>query len=212
MARNYIRTIFTDQARTLQERDGSRDGYARMEGDAPTTIDELSDREAEFVSARDSFYMASITADGWPYVQHRGGPPGFLQVLPGNRLGFADYRGNRQFVSMANLTENPRVALFLVDYPNRRRLKMVGMASVVTAEEDAALVARLMPDGYKAIAERAFLIDIIGFDWNCPQHITPRFTESEIAAAVAPLNAELANLRAEVARLQTITSQKEESA
>jgi uncharacterized protein len=209
MARNYIRTIFTDQARALQEQDGSRETYARMEGDAPTTIDELGEKESEFIAARDSFYMASITSDDWPYVQHRGGPTGFLHVLPGNRLGFADYRGNRQFVSMANFTDEPRVALFLMDYPNRRRLKLVGRASVVTAEEDAALVSQLMPAGYNAIAERAFLIDVVGFDWNCPQHITPRFTEAEIATAVAPLNAELASLRAEVERLRVIASSKE---
>jgi uncharacterized protein len=209
MARNYLRTLFTDTTRTLQKLDGSRENYERMEGDAPTGYDQLGEREAEFIAARDSFYMASVTADGWPYVQHRGGPPGFLKVLQGNQLGFADYRGNRQFVSIANIVEEPRVSLFLVDYPNRRRLKLAGRASVFTADGEPQLVSQLIPDGYKAIPERAFLIDVIGFDWNCPQHITPRFTEVEIAAAIAPLNAELASLRAEVERLRTSHSQKE---
>jgi uncharacterized protein len=209
MARNYIRTLFTDTTRALQAQDGSRENYARMEGTEDGGADQLGARESDFIAARDSFYIASITADGWPYIQHRGGPPGFLKVLPGNRLGFADYRGNRQFISMANLGHDPRIALFLVDYPNRRRLKLIGRAQVVTLADDPALVAALMPPGYAATAERAFVIDVVGFDWNCPQHITPRFSEAEIKAAFAPANAELASLRAEVARLQKLVAAKE---
>ncbi|MCU0892371.1 MAG: pyridoxamine 5'-phosphate oxidase family protein [Sandarakinorhabdus sp.] len=208
MAQTFLRTVFTDTTRQLQAADGSREAYARMEGDGSAGRDELGEREAEFIAARDSFYLASVTGDGWPYLQHRGGPAGFLHTLPGNVLGFADYRGNRQFVSMANLAGDARVALFLMDYPNRRRLKLVGRARVVTAGDDPALVSALMPAGYRALAERAFLIDVVGFDWNCPQHITPRFTESQIAAAVAPLNTELATLRAENARLHTILKEK----
>lgn len=183
MARNFIRTVFTDTARQLQVEDGSRESYARMEGDGASVIDELGEREGEFIAARDSFYMASVTNDGWPYIQHRGGPVGFLKLLPGNILGFADYRGNRQFVSMANIADDPRVALFLMDYPKRRRLKLVGRARVVTIAQDSGLVSALMPAGYRAAAERAFLIDVVGFDWNCPQHITPRFSEAKIAVA-----------------------------
>ena len=123
-------------------------------------------------------------------------------MLEGNRLGFADYRGNRQHVSTTNLITEPRVSLFLMDYPNRRRLKLLGMARIVTAEEDAALVASLMPDGYKAVPERAYVIDVIGFDWNCPQHITPRFTEAAITAAIQPLTTEINQLRAEVETLR----------
>lgn len=208
MAQTFLRTVFTDTTRQLQAADGSREAYARMEGDGETGIDVMGEREAAFIAARDSFYMASVTADGWPYIQHRGGPAGFLKLLPGNVLGFADYRGNRQFVSMANIAGDDRVALFLVDYPNRRRLKLVGRARVVTAADDPALVSSLMPDGYRALAERAFLIEIVGFDWNCPQHITPRFTEAEIAAAVAPLNSELAAARAEIDRLRAIIKEK----
>lgn len=198
MAQNYIHTLFTDDARALQEEDGSRVSYARMEDGADGTPDPISEKEASFIAARDSFYIASVTSHGWPYVQHRGGPPGFLQVLPGNRLGFADYRGNRQHVSTANLDREPRVSLFLMDYPNRRRLKIIGTAQVVRASEDPALVASLATADYKAVPERAYLIDVIGFDWNCPQHITPRFTEAEIAAAIAPLTTENARLRAEI--------------
>lgn len=202
MAQNYVHTLFTDAARAMQEADGSRPSYARMEEGADGTPDAITEKEAEFIAARDSFYIASITDKGWPYVQHRGGPAGFLRLLPGNRLGFADYRGNRQHVSTTNLITEPRVSLFLMDYPNRRRLKLLGMARIVTAEEDAALVASLMPDGYKAVPERAYVIDVIGFDWNCPQHITPRFTEAEITAAIQPLTTEINQLRAEVETLR----------
>ncbi len=202
MAKNYVHTLFTDAARAMQEADGSRTSYARMEEGADGSPDQMTAKEAEFIATRDSFYIASVTPEGWPYVQHRGGPPGFLRLLPGNQLGFADYQGNRQHVSNSNLIAEPRVSLFLMDYPNRRRLKILGHARITSATEDAALVASLMPDGYKAMAERAYVIDVVGFDWNCPQHITPRFTEAEIAAAIQPLNAELNQLRAEVESLR----------
>lgn len=202
MAKNYVRTLFTDAARAMQEADGSRASYARMEEGGDGTPDSITAKEAEFIAARDSFYIASVTPEGWPYVQHRGGPAGFLRLLTGNRLGFADYQGNRQHVSNSNLVAEPRVSLFLMDYPNRRRLKILGQARITSATDDAALVASLMPDGYKAMAERAYVIDVVGFDWNCPQHITPRFTEAEIAAAIQPLNAELNQLRAEVESLR----------
>jgi uncharacterized protein len=198
MARNYINTIFTDAARSRQELDGSRASYARMEEGGIGAPDQLSEKEGSFVSSRDSFYLASVTSEGWPYVQHRGGPAGFLKLLPGNRLGFADYRGNRQFVSLTNVESDSRVSLFIMDYPNRRRLKILGHASFVEAADDPALVASLMPDGYKAVPERACIIDVVGFDWNCPQHITPRFTEAEIEAAMRPMADELDRLRSEI--------------
>jgi predicted pyridoxine 5'-phosphate oxidase superfamily flavin-nucleotide-binding protein len=205
MARNYVHTLFTDAARAMQEVDGSRSTYARMEEGADGTPDLMTDKEAGFIAARDSFYIASVTPEGWPYVQHRGGAAGFLRALSGNRLGFADYHGNRQHVSNSNLVTEPRVSLFLMDYPNRRRLKILGQAQVVSAAQDAALITSLMPDGYKAMPERAYIIDVVGFDWNCPQHITPRFTESEIAAVIQPLNTELNHLRAEVEALRAIS-------
>lgn len=207
MAQNYLHTLFSDGARALQAEDGSRATYARMESSADGTPDPLGEKEAEFIAARDSFYMASVTDAGWPYVQHRGGPVGFLKTLPGNVLGFADYRGNRQHVSTANLGSDPRVALFVMDYPNRRRLKLLGRARIVAAADDPALLAGLVGEGYKAVPERAYLIDVVGFDWNCPQHITPRFSEAEIAAAIRPLTAELHELRAEIELLRA--NQKE---
>ncbi|PSJ43106.1 pyridoxamine 5'-phosphate oxidase family protein [Allosphingosinicella deserti] len=196
MAATYLHKMFGPGARALQQAAGSRDSYARMEAKAGAA-DLLTDREADFLAARDSFYMASVTEDGWPYVQHRGGPTGFLRRIAGNRIGFADYDGNRQYLSAANLNAEPRVALFLMDYPNRRRLKLIGRARVSIDPADLASVTTEGPE-----AERAFLIDVIGFDWNCPQHITRRFTEAEIAGATRPLLAELESLRARVAELE----------
>lgn len=159
----------------------------------------LTEREAEFIAARDSFYMASISEDGWPYVQHRGGPTGFLRRVADNRIGFADYRGNRQYLSAANLAADDRVSLFLMDYPNQRRLKLIGHAR---GSDDPADIAALMVPDYAAEPERAFVIDVVGFDWNCPQHITPRFTEAEIKRGAQPLFDELARLRSRVAELE----------
>lgn len=206
MARQYIRTMFSEPARERQARAGSRTSYARMEGTGEAGPDPIGDAEAEFIAARDSFYMASVTPDGWPYLQHRGGPPGFLRHIEGNELGFADFTGNRQYISVGNFTHDDRVSLFLMDYPARRRLKIIGHARLVEAADDPALIERLMVPGYKAAPERAVLIDVVGYDWNCPQHITPRFTEAEIQNGVKPLLDELAALRAEVARLRALTS------
>ncbi|PXA96432.1 pyridoxamine 5'-phosphate oxidase [Nostoc sp. 3335mG] len=197
MAATYLNTLFGPGARAMQEAVGSRAAYARMEADAD--IDWLTDREVDFISARDSFYMASVSEDGWPYVQHRGGPAGFLKRIAGNRIGFADYRGNKQYLSTANLAADDRVALFLMDYPNRRRLKLIGHAR---SSDDPADIAALTSPDYPAEVERAFVIDVTGFDWNCPQHITPRFTEAEIRQASQPLIDEVARLRARIAELE----------
>jgi predicted pyridoxine 5'-phosphate oxidase superfamily flavin-nucleotide-binding protein len=198
MAATYLHRMFGAGARALQEVDGSRASYARMEASAGSA-DTFTEREAQFIADRDSFYMASVTEQGWPYVQHRGGPAGFLRRLAGNRLGFADVRGNRQYLSVANLQHDDRVSLFLMDYPNRRRLKLIGQARV---SEDPADIALVAVPGYDADVERAFLIDVVGFDWNCPQHITPRFTETEIERVTAPMLGELARLRARLAELE----------
>jgi predicted pyridoxine 5'-phosphate oxidase superfamily flavin-nucleotide-binding protein len=143
--------------------------------------------------------MASVSEDGWPYVQHRGGPAGFLRRIAGNRIGFADYRGNRQYLSTANLAADDRVALFLMDYPHQRRLKLIGHA--YTSDDPADIAALMVPD-YAAEPERAFVIEVIGLDWNCPQHITPRFTEAEITRGTRPLIDEIARLRARIAELE----------
>lgn len=200
---NFIKTLFSDDMRARQEKAGSRASYARAEAGV-TGPDVLGEKEEAFIALRDSFYMASITENGWPYVQHRGGPAGFLKMLPGNRLAFADYQGNKQYLSTSNLAAHPRVALIVMDYPNRRRLKVIGTARLVELDEDPALVTSLMTPGYKAVPERAFVIDVIGLDWNCPQHITSRFTEEEVKAGLQPMIAELHQLRAEVERLRAL--------
>ena len=203
MAQNYRHTLFNDAVKALQERHGSRTVYLKMDAGADGTPDALTAKELDYIALRDSFYMASVNGDGWPYMQHRGGPAGFLRHIAGNRIGFADYRGNKQYISTANLAGNDRVSLFLMDYPNKDRLKLVGHAHSIELADDPALVTSLMPEGYRAVPERAFLIDVIGWEWNCSQHITPRFTEAEISAAIQPMAAELNQLRAENAALRT---------
>jgi len=159
--------------------------------------DLLTDDEADFIAARDSFYLASRSETGWPYVQHRGGPPGFLKVLDATTLAFADFRGNRQYLSLGNVAADDRIALILMDYPNRRRLKVLGRMAARDLSDDADLAARLALPDYRGRAERAFVIQVEAFDWNCPQHITPRFTLAEIDAATAPLRQRLSALEAE---------------
>lgn len=202
MAQTYLNTMFGPGSRAMQTAAGSRASYARMEANAGRA-DLLTARELDFITARDSFYMANISEAGWPYVQHRGGPAGFLRRIAGNRIGFADYLGNRQYLSAANLAADDRVSLFMMNYPNKRRLKLIGHAHT---SDDPADIAALIVPGYAADPERAFLIDVIGFDWNCPQHITARFTEAEIARGTRPLLDELAQLRARVAELEGTTA------
>ena len=196
MARAFAEITFTPSVRAAQTRYGSRAVNAGFE-DAEERRDVLTDREAEFIAARDGFYQASVSETGWPYVQFRGGPKGFLKVLDGRTVGYADFRGNVQYISTGNIQADGRVALILMDYPNRRRLKIWARARVVHEEEDPDLLARLEIPTYRARVERAVVMTIEAFDWNCPQHITPRFTEDEIAELVAPLRQELARVTAE---------------
>ncbi|MBZ4373088.1 pyridoxamine 5'-phosphate oxidase family protein [Corallococcus sp. AS-1-6] len=192
----FARLAFTPAVKALQEQHGSRAAYARMEraGDAP---DVLTPDEEEFLARRDSFYMASVGANGWPYIQHRGGPPGFVRVLDPHTLGFADYRGNKQYISAGNVSENDRVALIFVDYPNRARLKVLAHATVITRETDPATMERLEVPGEGTKAERGFVLRVEGHDWNCPKHITPRFTEAELDELLRPVSTELQTLRSE---------------
>lgn len=181
MPRHYPAIAFTEDVARTQERYGSRALGARLES---MEFDDrrLSDRERAFIEARDSFYLATVSATGWPYLQFRGGPAGFLKVLDERTLAYADFRGNRQYVSTGNLAGDERVALFLMDYPGRARLKLFARAGVHDAAERPDLVARLEDPSYEARVERAVVFRVEAFDWNCPQHITPRWSEAELAA------------------------------
>ena len=190
---------FTPAVKAMQEKLGSRAGNARMEekGGLKTSV---TPDLAGFLAQRESFYLATASAEGQPYIQHRGGPKGFLQVIDERTLGFADFGGNRQYISLGNLSENDRAQLFLMDYANRRRVKVWGRARVV--EDDPFLLDRLADPDYPGKPERAILFTIEAWDVNCPQHITPRFTEEDLAPGIGRLKARIAELEAEVARLK----------
>ncbi|MFT5285049.1 MAG: putative pyridoxine 5'-phosphate oxidase superfamily flavin-nucleotide-binding protein [Planctomycetota bacterium] len=177
MSRNYTNLTFTDSVKSTQEHYGARASGAKVES---WDIDDehLSAVEASFIAARDSFYMATVNQDGWPYLQHRGGPRGFLKVIDSQTLGFADYRGNRQYISAGNLRENDRTALFFMDYPNQRRLKLMVRTESFDADERPDLEF-LRDADYSGRVERLILFHVAAFDWNCPQHITPRYSEAE---------------------------------
>jgi predicted pyridoxine 5'-phosphate oxidase superfamily flavin-nucleotide-binding protein len=198
MGHRYTDLAFTDTVKQFQESLGSRQSYQRFEG-AEERNAALGPREAAFIAARDSFYMASVSETGWPYVQHRGGPPGFVRILDEGHLGFADFSGNRQYISLGNLSVNDRVSLFFMDYANRARLKLLGHARFVSLD-DTKTLAKLVPTDYRARVERGLVIRIEGFDWNCSQHITPRYTLPEIEAATAALRARIAELEAQLQR------------
>jgi predicted pyridoxine 5'-phosphate oxidase superfamily flavin-nucleotide-binding protein len=160
----------------------------------------LGPEETQFIAERDSFYLGSVSENGWPYVQHRGGPKGFLRVIGDAQLAFGDYNGNRQLLTTGNVGKSDRVSLFLMNYPARERLKIIGHAHVLGLEEGKEIARDLIvPAG--ARIERVFVVDVVGFDWNCPKYITPRFTREEVAQAVAPLHARIAELEAELKRL-----------
>jgi predicted pyridoxine 5'-phosphate oxidase superfamily flavin-nucleotide-binding protein len=180
MSDQYADIAFTDSVKSVQQMLGSRADYARRET-GPDYNGRLGPEETQFIAERDGFYIASVSETGWPYVQFRGGPPGFLRVLDDDEIGFADFRGNRQYVTAGNLTVNPRVSLFLMDYANKRRLKIFGLARLVDREADPELVKSLAVKAYPAQIERAALIKVQAFDWNCPQHITRRFSKEEFA-------------------------------
>ena len=199
MAHRFAEIAFTEAVKAAQARNGSRAQYRRLEERSGPNA-ELTARESAFIAARDSFYLATVGATGWPYVQHRGGPPGFLKVIDPRTLAFADFGGNRQFVSVGNAATNDRVALFLMDYAQQTRLKLLGrmrMYDLGDAPPEVVFEVEL-PD-YRARIERVAVIEVAAFDWNCPQHITPRFTESEVRASIQPLHDRIAALEAELA-------------
>jgi uncharacterized protein len=195
MTHRFAELAFTPAVRAAQERMGSRKAYAKLK-EGPVHHDRLGIGEAAFITARDSFYIATVGETGWPYIQHRGGPAGFVKVLDERTLGFADFRGNRQYVSLGNLGGNDRVSLFFIDYPHQARLKLLGRARPMTFEEDPELIARLAMPDYPARIERGFIIAIEAYDWNCSQHITPRFTAAEVKVAIAPLQERIRELEA----------------
>ena len=201
MPHHYLQTLLTPAVARAQERHGSRAAMARMVAGVEAGP-ELGAAESAYIAARDSFYLATVGEGGWPYVQHRGGPAGFLRVLDDRTLAWADVRGNRQYVSTGNLEASAKASLILVDYPHQRRLKVLGTIEVVPAAADAALLAAVTVPGWEARVEQVMRLRVEGFDWNCPQHLTPRWTADELEPVLEPLHRELAALREENARLR----------
>jgi predicted pyridoxine 5'-phosphate oxidase superfamily flavin-nucleotide-binding protein len=206
MGRRFAELAFTPLVKEQQQQHGSRHLYERGEH-SPDLVDRLGPDEQAFIRARDGFHMASVSETGWPYIQFRGGSPGFLRVVDDQTLGFADLRGNRQYISTANLQHDDRVALFLMDYPTQSRLKILGRAKIHEGDAEAeALIEKLRIPEEKTPPERAILIRVEGFDWNCPQHITPRYTEAELTEILAPIRLRLETLEAENRRLQALAA------
>ena len=202
MGRRFAELAFTPLVKEQQKEHGSRHLYERVEQSADRG-DRLGEGEQAFIGERDGFYMASVTETGWPYVQYRGGPVGFLHVLDERTIGFADFRGNKQYISTGNLLHDDRVALFLMDYPNQSRLKILGRAKIHEGDADAQrLIETLrMPEEMSPV-ERALLIQVEAFDWNCPQHITARYSQQELAKILEPMRRRLEELEAENKRLR----------
>jgi predicted pyridoxine 5'-phosphate oxidase superfamily flavin-nucleotide-binding protein len=203
MSRRFSELAFTSRVKAHQQQHNSRAQYERLEKSQSPSSNLLGPDEQQFISLRDSFYMASVSETGWPYVQHRGGPKGFVHVIDPTLIGFADLRGNKQYISLGNLEHDARVALFFMDYPNQTRLKILGRVEI--HENDAAaptLFESLRTSEPRAIIERAILIHVEAFDWNCPQHITPRYTLEELEPSLAQFRARIAALEAENAALR----------
>jgi uncharacterized protein len=202
--------VFKPVIKAMQERHGSRRSYAKLEKSGASR-DRFGRDESEFIAERDSFYLASVGETGWPYVQHRGGPKGSLRVIDEQTIAFADFSGNKQFICAGNLIKDNRVALILVDYPTQTRLKILGRAEILERERAKEWIDRVRDPGYKAVIERVFVIRVEAFDWNCPQHITPRFTVDQMREALAPfetrvheLEQDNERLRTEIARFQSV--------
>ena len=202
MTQTFGSLVFTPAVKALQERYGSRRQYARMEELGGAVRAGLGPEERDFLGERDTFYMASLGATGWPYVQLRAGPKGFLKVIDDRAIAFADFLGNKQYVSTGNLMTDNRVALILVDYPRQQRLKILGRAEIFEGDKAKDWLARVRDPTYKAKTERVFVIRIEAFDWNCPQHIVPRFTEEEIREVLEPVERQMQELENENKRLR----------
>ena len=206
MSSRYLDIATTPSVAAAQQHYGSSAQWARMSARAASDEvlrnQHLGPSEMDFIAARDGFYLASVSETGWPYVQYRGGPAGFLTAIDETTLGFADFRGNRQYITTGNVRANDRVSLFLMDYAHRQRLKIFGHMRIIDAGDEPALAQRLAMPDYPGRIERLALITVEAFDWNCPQHITPRFTQDELEVALAPVRDELAALRRENERLR----------
>ncbi|WP_417774139.1 pyridoxamine 5'-phosphate oxidase family protein [Stappia sp.] len=207
MGQGFLDIAITPSVRAAQTDMGSEGLWEN--GRARRTGGRLSDTDAAFIESRDSFYIATVSQTGWPYVQHRGGPAGFLNVLDPGTLALADYRGNRQYISLGNLAANDRACLILVDYPQRARLKVYARVETVAIDDNPQLLARVHIESERTRPERIFVLRVEAFDWNCPQHITPRFTHADVADAVRPLQQRLAELESENARLRAMAGATE---
>lgn len=209
MPYGFLDIAATPSVRAVQAAMGADRVWQDFKGDR--AFDRFSENETCFIAARDSFYVATVSETGWPYIQHRGGPRGFLKLLDDHTLAFADYRGNRQYISTGNLAADDRACLFLMDYPKRARLKIYAHVQVLALDDDPALTAQVAVGEYQAKPERIFRLGLAAFDWNCRQHITPRFAEHEIAEAIRPLRDRLTRLEAENAELRALCHQQGEA-
>lgn len=206
MSYGFMDIALTPSVRAAQAEMGADRLWSDFKGHRESN--RFGDQEAAFIAERDTFYIASVSETGWPYVQHRGGPPGFLKMLDDQTLAFVDYRGNRQYISTGNFSANDRACLILMDYPRRARLKIYAHVEKLSLDADPALTERVTDKAYKAKPERIFRLRLEAFDWNCPQHITPRFTEAEIATAVEPLRNRLHDLERENALMRAQLADK----
>ena len=201
---SYLDIATTPEVAAAQSAHGSRDANAAQA--SRRVFDRFGEAEAGFIAARDSFYLATVSETGWPYVQHRGGPPGFLKMIDDRTLGVADFAGNRQYLTLGNLAASDKASLFLMDYARQARMKLFVRVEVVDLRADTQMAARLADGGYRARVERGLLFRLEAFDWNCRQHITPRFTSAEVSHAVEPLQQRIAALEAENAALRAAPS------
>jgi len=199
MASNYAALAFGDQSKALQEQHGSREFYARLEQQPARA---LTKRETDFIQNRDSFYLASIGENGFPYIQHRGGPKGFLHLISPMTLAFADFHGNKQYISSGNVLTHPEVSLFLMDYSKQTRLKIYATAEIADVESDPDLLSEILPAGYQNATERVIVLHVLAYDWNCPKYIVPRFSAEEINETLIPLHEKIRHLEAEISQLK----------
>lgn len=203
---NYQELAFSDAIKEIQEKKGSRSSYARMEKMSYT--DGLTDQEMAFIESQDSFYMASYGENEFPYIQHRGGPPGFVKIIDANTIGIVDFVGNRQYISVGNISKNPKVAIIMVSYPHRARLKLYAEAEILDVESNADLYEKLKPEDYKFKPEQMMIFKIKAYDWNCPQHITPRYTVAEIKEVFDLQKKRISDLEQQIKDLEALLSKK----